>query len=246
MFVAGIFSQFICAHELIVSPAVVEDRPELVSINVLMTEVYNKPGRLPPGDTTLQIWKDGSATELSLSKNNSAKQLYARAISSDIAGSLLTANVIRNKKSKKQAGLVEQQYYVAKALWEAEKDSDIAQTVMGNGLEITIQSPLADLRIGEVVSFKVLLHGQAVEARLMLAKDGASEEEHAYIFRGKSDSKGMAKISFDSAGTYMLRSKVKLKPGEFPVNKQGADNRSNTEKVALMELSGSFVFQILE
>ncbi|WP_084399860.1 DUF4198 domain-containing protein [Henriciella aquimarina] len=204
------------AHDFIVKPeAGHAEAGETLPVSLIVTEVYLKPGRMPPEDSTLDlITREGTASVVV--EADDARGLMAGTVTVPGSGALILHGYSTRSRQNRQPegetgdpGMLKMEWF-SKALINPAAGDEIFAKALGDRVEIIPLVNPAGLRPGDRMTVKVLFDGQPVSARLGATFDGFSDEEHGYVVRTESGKDGLASFTVTEPGLWFVRSKVSL------------------------------------
>lgn len=196
-------------HEFLVKPdatVIAEGQP--LGVSLYITEVYIKPDRLPPADSSeLAIVTAGGTTPVPLTADEAGKRLRATVTAPAAGGFILAARTGRTRPASERNPKSTRMESFSKALVNTREDG-VHGAVLGTRLEIVPVSSPAGLKAGDTLTVRVLFDGQPAAGRVQATYDGHTEKEHGYVVRTESGADGIARIGVTAPGLWLVRAKA--------------------------------------
>jgi uncharacterized GH25 family protein len=199
------------AHEFILKPAQmrVESGAKL-PFNILATHVFMVGEEVEPVSTVKAWISEGEKTiPIDLRENHALKTLDGLVTPSGKGTAILFAHLQEPIGTTKAEGsnrsLKIKREKFAKALITVSADNEAYKKILGNKLEIVPISSVSNARVGDELSFKILLGGKPLRSQVFATYDGFSRRSMTFAYATESAADGVAAVKVTSPGVWMVR-----------------------------------------
>ena len=198
-------------HEFIVKPQQLRVESGVkVPFSILATHFFMVGEDIEPVNTVKAWVLEGEKrTGLDLRENQASKTLDGVATLNRKGTTLLVAHLqepieaVKSEGTSKSRRIKREKF--AKALITVSADDDGYKKILGHKLEIVPVSNVMKTRVGDVLSFKILLDGKPLKSPVQATYDGFSRRSNTYAYSSETLEDGLAYVKVNSAGIWMVR-----------------------------------------
>jgi uncharacterized GH25 family protein len=232
---AGIQSQ-LGSHEFIIKPAQsqVEDGAKL-PFSITATHFFFVSEEVEPVDT-VKVWliEADNTTPIRITENHILNKLDGVAKMDRKGTVLLVAHLQEPIESISGEGSTRSQIIkretFAKALITVSANDESYKKVIGRKLEVVPVANLMSVRVGDALTFKILLDGKPLKGQVFATYDGFSRRHMTFATATETLADGLAYVKITSPETWMVRVEKRIDV--------------NTKEFDLLSLKATLVFSV--
>jgi uncharacterized GH25 family protein len=230
------FASLAGAHEFIIKPAQlqVESGAKLPS-SILATHFFMVSEEVEPVKT-VKAWviEGDKSTPVDVKENHTLETLDGVVTLNRKGTAILVGHLQEPIESTKVEGSSRSQKIkrekFAKALVSVSADDDGYKITLGHKLEIVPVSNVMKTRVGDELTFKILLEGKPLKSQIYATYDGFSRRSMTFAYASESLEDGLAHVKITSPGAWMVCVEKRLE--------------GNAKDYDVLSLKATFVFSV--
>ena len=199
------------AHEFIIKPRQLRaESGAKLPFNILATHFFMIGEEVEPLNTVKARLVEGEKrTAIELKENQTLKTLVGVAALNRKGTAVLIGHLqepieaLKTEGSSKSRRIKREKF--AKALIAMSTDDDGYQKTLGHKLEIVSVSNVMKARVGNELSFKILLDGKPLKSPVQATYDGFSRRYNTYAYATETLEDGLAYVKVNNPGVWMVR-----------------------------------------
>ena len=224
------------AHEFIIKPAQLQvESGAKVPFNILATHVFMVSEEVEPVETVKAwLFEGDKSTAVDVKENHTLETLDGVVSLNRTGTAVLVGHLQEPIETVKAEGSNRSQRIkrekFAKALITVSADDDSYKKILGHKLEIVPVSNVLKTRVGDELTFKILLDGKPLKSQLYATYDGFSRRYMTFAYATESMEDGVAHVKVTSPGVWMVRVEKRVE--------------ANARDFDLLSLKASLVFSV--
>jgi uncharacterized GH25 family protein len=224
------------AHEFIIKPAQLQvESGAKLPFSILATHYFMVSEEVEPVETvTAWLVEGDKRTPVDVKENHTLETLDGFVTLNRKGTAVLVAHLqepietIKAEDSGRSQKIKREKF--TKALIGVSGDDDGYKKVFGHKLEIVPESNVMKTRVGDEITFKILLDGKPLKSQVYATCDGFSRRSMTFAYATESMDDGVAHVKVTSPGVWMVRVEKRIE--------------ANAKEFDLLSLKATVVFSV--